>query len=259
MKLIQNSALIFLTTAVVAKTPFRIRCGNEDGWLHENYQVYTPDNNTATLRTTPVDESIRAIAVAAPKDVQMFIHIVSKSERENDAVTDKMIDVQMVVLNHAYRTTGFQFKLAAPPKRWLSHSWTEGIGINGKAMKQTLRKGTYSDLNLYLVSNLTKATNGIVGFCSIPTWNSNGPVLDPSVAANDGCIVDQGALPGGSMIKHNLGIAVVHEVGHWLGLLHPWGNAVVSNCVDGDEVDDTPVQFGPSTTPREGGCLPKTT
>ena len=36
---------------------------------------------------------------------------------------------------------------------------------------------------------------------------------------------------------HALGRTLTHEVGHYLGLLHPWGARV---CIDNDYCDDTP-------------------
>ena len=49
----------------------------------------------------------------------------------------------------------------------------------------------------------------------------------------------------------NLGRTATHEVGHWLGLYHPWGRPDAAGCTS-DEVDDTPVQ------PRETDYKPAT-
>jgi hypothetical protein len=51
-------------------------------------------------------------------------------------------------------------------------------------------------------------------------------------------------MPGGTMEKYNLGLTVVHEVGHWLGLAHPFNGG--SCTEDGDSVDDTPWQSTPT-------------
>ena len=67
-------------------------------------------------------------------------------------------------------------------------------------------------------------------------------------AAVDGIVLDIEALAGSSNNSYSAGKTAVHEVGHWLGLKHLWGDEL---CGD-DKVDDTPRQA--SYTP---GC-PKT-
>lgn len=39
------------------------------------------------------------------------------------------------------------------------------------------------------------------------------------------------------------GRTLTHEIGHWLGLTHPWGD---EGCGDGDSLDDTPLQDAPA-------------
>jgi len=74
----------------------------------------------------------------------------------------------------------------------------------------------------------------VLGFAQFP----GGP------ASSDGVVLHYkvvGRAPANPYItQNNLGRTASHEVGHWLGLYHIWGEA--EGCTDTDEVDDTPPQ-----------------
>lgn len=66
----------------------------------------------------------------------------------------------------------------------------------------------------------------------------------------DGCFIDSRTVPGGPMATNNQGKVAVHEVGHWLGLLHTFEGGCDG---DGDQVDDTPAHtFDRIGCPAEG-------
>ena len=69
---------------------------------------------------------------------------------------------------------------------------------------------------------------GVAGFSSLP----GGP------ADKDGIVLDYSVVGLSSKPGYELGKTAVHEVGHWLGLKHIWGD---SDCGD-DMVGDTPRQ-----------------
>lgn len=64
-------------------------------------------------------------------------------------------------------------------------------------------------------------------------------------AAKDGVVINYkyfGTVET-ALAPFNKGRTATHEIGHWLGLLHLWSAA--GNCIDGDDITDTPVQSGP--------------
>lgn len=69
-----------------------------------------------------------------------------------------------------------------------------------------------------------------------------------SPAENDGVVINFSAFGANSSGAYNMGRTTVHEVGHWLGLKHIWGDTY---CGD-DNVEDTPKQ-GNFTSGCPGG------
>lgn len=59
-------------------------------------------------------------------------------------------------------------------------------------------------------------------------------------ASGDGIVIHWGTMPIGTSIPY--GRALVHETGHYLGLLHIWGDD--EDCASDDGFSDTPQQFG---------------
>ena len=92
------------------------------------------------------------------------------------------------------------------------------------AMKTSLHKGRSIHLNVYTVS---LSTNN--GYSPLPVSYASEPELD-------GIVIRFTTLPGGSSTERQGG-TLVHECGHWLGLLHTFDGGCIGT---GDGVDDTP-------------------
>jgi hypothetical protein len=93
-------------------------------------------------------------------------------------------------------------------------------------------------LNVWIVPDLVDDKDtSLFGYASWPA--------EP--AAADGVVIWYRAFgtKGEVAPKYDLGRTTTHEIGHWLGLHHLWGDGEANaNCID-DEVDDTPKQSGP--------------
>ena len=185
--------------------------------------------------------------------IPVVVHVLYHSPAEN--ISDEQITSQIAVLNNDYqklnadtasipayyRSTaadcGFRFVLA-------------GIDTNGRVTTGIIRKQTavaaFSlndkmkcsatggddpwDRNRYLNIWVCNLQDGILGYSSVV----GGP------PQTDGVVVLYTAFgtTGTAEAPFNLGKTCTHEIGHWLNMIHIWGDADCGN----DQVADTPPQ-----------------
>ncbi len=148
---------------------------------------------------------------------------------------------QYTYLQRSYSKSGIAFRLLGVD-RTTNDVWASAGDDN--AMKTALRKGTYGTLNIYFQTDLQSSPSSptipgttLLGACTLPTNIGNAP---PSAYVQDGCNVLAGSMSGGPTYGYNLGGNAVHEVGHWLGLLHPFQDETCDPNDPGDYVSDTP-------------------
>ncbi len=92
-------------------------------------------------------------------------------------------------------------------------------------------------LNIWVVPLVSP----FLGFATFPTSNLPGLNFTPNAAIRDGVTVDYLFFGTGAGTAANTkGRTATHEVGHYLGLRHIWGDG--QNCEGNDFVDDTPNQ-----------------
>ena len=156
------------------------------------------------------------------------------------------------LLNQAFRETPFVFEwddvyrlMPHPHATWNALEFREWIG--GTHQQQS----DDSTLHVYLAHQLAPVgTDGgiLFGFSTFPSAQTVG----------DGVYLRYDVLTGGGWPINNmdLGYWLIHETGHWLGLLHSFQtylhktpelyNCQLDEADFGDFVSDTPLQRGPS-------------
>lgn len=119
---------------------------------------------------------------------------------------------------------------------------------NNTSDNKELKSFGYWPADQYLNIWVSELSEDILGYATFPSDVSidglGGYFTD---LTNDGVVLDYRAFgrTGSLLTNYNLGRTGTHEVGHWLGLFHTWGDE--DNCFATDYCDDTPNQFTSSS------------
>jgi Pregnancy-associated plasma protein-A len=184
---------------------------------------------------------------AVTVEVPTYFHVITSNSKGD--IDDDTLQAQLDVMNDAYRVHGFSFRLMQTTRTENSAWYTAGLSSPEQdEMKAALRVGDASTLNVYF----SAAGGGrILGYTTFPSDYAASP-------KDDGVVILNASVPGGSATNYNDGKTLVHEAGHWFGLYHTFQTAggffpflgsflslfgLRSGCkTDADEVDDTPAQ-----------------
>ena len=198
-------------------------------------------------------KSSRELGQDAPAviTIPVVVHVLYKTAAQN--ISDEQIKTQIDVLNRDFRRMNtdtvntperfrylaadvqLQFQLAtADPKGRATNGivrkttnvthWTTDDKIKFSSQGGDDAWDTRSYLNIWVGDLFT-----LLGYSSVPGASTE----------KDGVVINYTAFGTIDIATpYNLGRTVTHEVGHWLGLKHIWGD---SYCGD-DLVDDTPKQ-----------------
>ena len=185
--------------------------------------------------------------------IPVVVHVLYNSAQQN--ISDAQILSQIDILNKDYQRLnedtintpsvfqpvaadcGFQFALAKVDTAGYAttgivrkHTSIQQFGINDGIKFSSMGGDDAWDKDRYLNIWVGSLAGGILGYSSLV----GGP------RENDGIVVLNTAFGTGGTASapYNKGRTATHETGHWLNLIHTWGDAY---CGD-DHVADTPPQ-----------------
>ena len=185
--------------------------------------------------------------------IPVVVHVLYNSKEQN--ISDAQIFSQIDILNADYRRLnadtlntpsvfqpvaadcGFQFALAKVDTAGYAttgivrkHTVVRQFGFDDQIKFSSMGGDDGWDRDRYLNIWVGSLSGGILGYSSLV----GGP------KQNDGIVVLNTAFGTGgiSAAPFNKGRTATHETGHWLNLIHTWGDADCGN----DHVDDTPPQ-----------------
>jgi hypothetical protein len=205
--------------------------------------------------------------------IPVVVHVIHNNRSgyvggaNNTNISDEQIFSQIEVLNEDYRrkpgTNGFntspvgadvniEFRLASVdpsgnPSNGIVRVYNEKESF---AMHEDVQLKSLSSWpsNRYLNIWVTSLSNNFLGYAQFPDAGSIPGLTDNEGAAEtDGVVINHrnfGRVGTAASGVYNLGRSTTHEVGHWLGLIHTWGD---ETCGD-DYCDDTPPTEGPNNT-----------
>jgi len=245
-------------------------------WMISNAQrICETDRYSAT---SVVNSSAREFPSSGPArdtipneiiTIPVVVHVLFNNSAQ--MISDERILSQIAVLNEDYRMLNAD-KLSVPdvyktkaadakimfclaqvdpqgrPTTGILRRYTKVTSFReADAMKFAAKGGSdawdsKSYLNIWVCSMFGRA----MGYASLPGG-------DP---AKDGVVINYDVMGRGSGLRRDFdrGRTATHEIAHWLGLKHIWGDA---ECGD-DEIADTPAQtsynFGCPVFPRPSYC-----
>ncbi len=213
------------------------------------------------LQSKFAEESIYAIPVV--------FHIIHAGEPlgTGSNVPDEKVLEQLQILNEDYRKlnadtinipsiflpvsadAGIEFVLAKRDPEGLpttgiirKQGSQPGYNLNNINDNITLKAESYWPAEEYLNIYVTEMTAGLIGWGQFPFSSLEGiKDIEPN-RLTDGVVIDYqyfGINPDASSFP-SFGRTATHEIGHFLGLRHVWGD--VFNCSGNDYCEDTPTQ-----------------
>jgi hypothetical protein len=206
--------------------------------------------------------------------IPIVVHVIHANESgiiggsNNGNISDEQILSQIKVLNNDFRrlpnTLGFNSNPVGADMELnfaLAQTTPSGLPTNGIIREYNPKRSydvfgdndllsslSYWDSERYLNIWVTTLSDNYIGYAEFPTGDFNGLDFDETNAATDGVIIDHTAFGNrtgtASFGSYSYGRTTTHEIGHWFGLIHTWGDSFCGT----DYCEDTPQVAGPNNT-----------
>lgn len=121
-------------------------------------------------------------------------------------------------------------------------------------MNSTIKPATSWNPNKYVNIWTANLSGGILGYAQFPSNSTlTGLQTNGGATNTDGVVILHTAFGrvGNVAAPYNRGRTLTHELGHWLGLRHIWGDASCGT----DYCNDTPTHLEANYSPGAGGCF----
>ncbi|MFN5183364.1 MAG: M43 family zinc metalloprotease [Bacteroidota bacterium] len=257
---------ILIYSALITATVTNISGQNAKCGTMNNFQFQSENDKNFLKAINSAEKKAQSFATKNKSANQNIIyipvvfHCIYKSVNDATYLHDSIFDRQIQILNETYSLSNNNFSNTRPIFDSIATDTEIRFCLAGQ---DTLGNPTSGIVRHQSSQNwLTSVTNDAIK-TAYPPWNPNKYLnvwtCDMSLFGIP-IVLGYAAFPGGPLAKdgvvlqsqfvgyqnngteNNLGRTMVHEVGHWLGLRHIWGDGQNSSnpCDSTDYVDDTP-------------------
>ncbi|MEL6670896.1 MAG: PKD domain-containing protein [Bacteroidota bacterium] len=197
--------------------------------------------------------------------IPVVVHVIYSNALEN--ISDDQVRSQIRVLNEDYRRqnadarltpaqfqrdavdTGIEFCLAGVDPRGRPTNGIDRISMTGSPFSESyinefIKPNTIWDPNRYLNIWVCRVAGGILGYAQFPQSSGlTGLPSNPGANKTDGVVISYNVFGtlGTVAPPFDRGRTTTHEIGHWMGLRHIWGDGpcgVDDYCADTPEANE---------------------
>lgn len=268
----KEKPVLFGRTVETVMSNGKIRCLTTEynEYLQEKFPLNEAENNEVVYQPLDANEVIT---------IPVVVHVIHSGQAIGVGrnISDAQVMSQITVLNQDYRRTqgtpGFnnnpvgadteiQFCLAQRDPQGNPTNGINRVNLGNTVWSEynvetILKPQTIWDPTKYLniwVCQFGGDLNGVLGYAQFPTGTGLAGLGGTSTASTDGVIIGyqyfgSSSLAAGSYYApYDKGRTATHEIGHWLGLRHIWGDNGYCTVNATDSFQD----FCPDTPPQDG-------
>lgn len=261
------ACLLLLKFSILAQNKPLAKCGFMNYQKTEGFKI-SQSKFHQKICSKIAESKNKRIAIEEVIRIPVVVHVIHKNVSgtiggaTNTNISEAQIESQIKVLNEDYRrkpgTLGFnnnplgadmqiEFFLAktdpsGKPTNGITRTYSSKSSFDldsdngGKQVRDIIYWPTDSYLNIYVLT-LDNDNLGFGTFPAAPNFDGLNETSDETV---DGLYIDYrnfGKKIGtNNRFEYSYGRTVTHEIGHWLGLIHTWGDDFCGN----DYCEDTP-------------------
>jgi len=241
------TAQLAISQSTCASTQYFLEELKKDPSLASKQDLPSAKQNTATIEV--FGNSTGSSVIKIP----VVVHVLYNNVSQN--ISNEQVQSQIDVLNKEFRLkhedtskiptyfrpfaadTEFEFVLASVTPQGNATNGivrkstaTQSFGMDDKIKYSSKGGDDAWDSDQYLNIWVGNLVSGVMGYSSVlgGTKEKDGVVLTYTAFGTVGAVVK----------PYHKGRTAVHEIGHWMGLKHIWGDSYCGN----DGVDDTPQQ-----------------